>query len=264
MEYFLYIPLGMFAGLMAGLFGIGGGLIIVPALAAIFSQQGYDSSSIMHLAIGTSLATIIFTSISSINAHHKKQAVLWSVVHQLAPGIFVGAMAGGLIAHLIPTKNLQWFFAIFEFYVAVQMLQNFKPDASRQLPKGIEMFSAGSIIGSISSLVGIGGGTLTVPFLVWCNQSIHKAIATSAACGLPIAIAGTLGFMISGWNQVTLPNHSIGYIHIPSLLGIVSSSILFAPLGAKLAHSLPVVFLKRIFSGLLFLLAFYMLDIFPK
>ncbi len=248
----------MFAGFMAGLFGIGGGLIIVPALAAIFSYLGFDNSVIMHLAIGTSLATIIFTSLSSVWAHNKKGAVLWDIVARLAVGIMIGATAAGLIAHLIPTKGLQWFFAFFEFYVALQMTFNFKPDPSRQLPGKGGMLGAGTIIGSLSSFVGIGGGTLTVPFLMWCNTSIHKAIATSAACGLPIAIAGTVGFIISGWGESALPTHTLGYIHLPSLLGIVATSILFAPLGAKLAHQLPVKPLKRAFAGLLFLLAFYM------
>ncbi len=243
---------------MAGLFGIGGGLIIVPALVAIFSYLGFDHSISMHLAIGTSLATIIFTSISSVWAHNKKGAVLWSVVKKLALGIIIGATAAGLVANLIPSKGLQWFFACFELYVALQMTLNIKPDASRQLPENSGMLGAGTIIGSVSSFVGIGGGTLTVPFLMWCNTSIHKAIATSAACGLPIAIAGTLGFIISGWGDTALPSHTLGYIHLPSLLGIVSTSILFAPLGAKLAHRLPVKLLKRIFAGLLFLLAFYM------
>ena len=258
MEYLLYIPLGMFAGLMAGLFGIGGGLIIVPALVAIFSYLGFDSAITMHLAIGTSLATIIFTSLSSVWAHHKKGAVLWAVFSKLALGIVVGAVTAGFIADAIPSKGLQWFFAIFELYVAIQMTLGFKPDASRELPGNTAMLGAGAIIGTISSFVGIGGGTLTVPFLMWCNTSIHKAIATSAACGLPIALAGTVGFIISGWNETLLPNYSLGYIHLPSLLGIVSTSVLFAPLGAKLAHRLPVALLKRVFAGFLFLLAIYM------
>ncbi len=258
MEYLLYIPLGIFAGLMAGLFGIGGGLIIVPALVAIFSYLGFDSAITMHLAIGTSLATIIFTSLSSVWAHHKKGAVLWAVFSKLALGIVVGAVTAGFIADAIPSKGLQWFFAIFELYVAIQMTLGFKPDASRELPGNTAMLGAGAIIGTISSFVGIGGGTLTVPFLMWCNTSIHKAIATSAACGLPIAVAGTVGFIISGWGEATLPDYSLGYIHLPSLLGIVSTSVLFAPLGAKLAHRLPVALLKRVFAGFLFLLAIYM------
>ncbi len=258
MEFLIYLPLGILVGIIAGLFGVGGGLIIVPALAAIFSYLGYNPSSIMHLAIGTSLATIIFTSISSIWAHNKRAAVLWPVVKKLAVGIMLGAIAAGLVADLIPSKALQWFFAFFELYVAFQMLLNIKPDASRQLPGNAGMFGAGTIIGSVSSFVGIGGGTLTTPFLMWCNIPIHKAIATSAACGLPIAVAGTIGFIISGWGEPTLPQHSLGYIHLPSLLGIISTSILFAPMGAKLAHRLSVKPLKRIFAGFLFLLAIYM------
>ncbi len=258
MEFLLYIPLGIIAGILAGLLGIGGGLIIVPALVAIFSYLSFDKTVITHLAIGTSLATIIFTSVSSVWAHHQRQAVLWRVVSRLATGILLGAFLGGIMADYIPSKGLQWFFALFESYVAVQILFNFKPNAARQLPQTPGMLGAGTFIGGISSLVGIGGGTLTVPFLVWCNTSIHKAIATSAACGLPIAIAGSLGFVVSGWKQAGLPDYSLGYVHLPSLLGIVSTSILFAPLGAKLAHNLPVDSLKKVFAGLLFLLAFYM------
>ena len=249
----------MFAGLMAGLFGVGGGLIIVPALVAIFSHLGFDTSVIVHLAIGTSLATIIFTSISSVWAHNKKGAVLWPVFSSLALGILIGAFAAGLVADFIPSKGLQWFFAFFELYVAFQMTFSIKPNASsHQLPGKIGVLAAGGLIGSISSFVGIGGGTLTVPFLLWCNTPIHKAIATSAACGLPIALAGTVGFVVSGWGGGKLPDYSLGYVHLPSLLGIVSTSILFAPLGAKLAHSLPINTLKRVFAGLLFVLAFYM------
>lgn len=259
MEFLLYIGLGVFAGVAAGLFGIGGGLLIVPALAAIFTYLGFDQTAIMHLAIGTSLASIIFTSISSVLAHHKKGAVMWPTVFKLAPGILIGATAGGLIADYIPTKGLQWFFGIFELYVAIQMTFNFKPEPSRQLPATPGTLASGGIIGMISSLVGIGGGTLTVPFLMWCNTTIHKAIATSAACGLPIALAGTLGFVISGWGEANLPEQVIGFVHLPSLLGIVCASVLFAPLGAKLAHALPVQQLKRSFAVLLYVLAFYML-----
>ncbi len=244
---------------MAGLFGIGGGLIIVPALVAIFSYQGYPGDVIVHLAIGTSLATIIFTSLSSIWAHHKRRAVLWSILPWLATGILAGSFTAGIIADAIPARGLQWFFAFFELYVAIQMTLNLKPNASRQLPGMVGMLGTGSLIGGISSLVGIGGGTLTVPFLVWCNISIHKAIATSAACGLFIAVAGTIGFILGGWAEAALPSYSLGYIHLPSLLGIVSTSVLFAPLGAKLAHHLPVTTLKRTFALVLYLLAFYML-----
>jgi uncharacterized membrane protein YfcA len=257
--WIIYLLFGAFAGLTAGLLGVGGGLIIVPVLAWIFNSYGFSQNIIMHLAVGTSLATIIFTSISSIIAHHKHQAVLWQIVYKLTPGIIAGAWAGAAIADFLPTRSMKIFFGLFELFVALQMTLNIKPKPHRQLPATPAMGLAGGIIGSISSIIGIGGGTLTVPFLVWCNITMHKAVATSAACGLPIAIAGTIGYVIAGLNENNLPTNSTGYIYWPALLGITTTSILFAPLGAKLAHKLPVNKLKHIFAILLFTLAFKML-----
>jgi uncharacterized membrane protein YfcA len=260
MDYFLlYLLLGAFAGVMAGLLGVGGGLIIVPVLAWIYQQQGVAPDVIMHLAIGTSLATIVFTSISSVKAHHARDAVLWRVFWILTPGIIVGALFGAAIADYLPTKSLSIFFGLFELFVAIQMTLSLKPQAQRDLPGRVGMSGAGTIIGSVSSIVGIGGGTMTVPFLVWCNVNIQKAIATSAACGLPIAIAGAVGFMLTGLNAEHLPAYSLGYVNGLSLLGIVATSVLFAPLGAKLAHTLPADKLKKGFAVLLFLLAVRML-----
>lgn len=197
LEHFIsYIGLGVIAGFIAGLLGVGGGLIIVPVLIIIFQSNNFTHEVIVHMAIGTSLATIIFTSLSSIYAHHyTHKAIRWDIVKQLTPGIIIGALLGAVIADFISAKILQQFFGFFELFVAMQMALNIKPHAIRTLPDKAGVITAGTSIGTISSIVGIGGGTLTVPFLVWCNVKIQQAVATSSACGLPIAVAGCVGFI---------------------------------------------------------------------
>ncbi len=251
----IYIIVGAIAGVIAGLLGVGGGLVIVPVLSFIFIQQGFDYSIIVHLAVGTSLATIIFTSLSSMRAHHRHGAIEWLVVKQLIPGIMLGAAIGAVLADYLPTDILKTVFAIFELLVALQMALVLKPDAHQRIPAVPAMWGIGSIIGSISSIVGIGGGTLTVPFLLWCRVSMRRAIGTSSACGLPIAISGSIGFLLVGFNNTALPNYSTGFIYWPAFIGITSASILTAPIGAKLAQVIPVVLLKRFFSILLLFLA---------
>ena len=260
MIYIAYILLGMVAGFLAGLLGVGGGLVIVPVLILVFQASHFAPDIIVHMAIATSLATIVFTSLSSIYAHHfHHQAIRWDVVKHLAPGIVVGALLGAVIADMISASGLRRFFGFFELFVALQMGLNLRPYAGRQLPGKPGQFIAGTVIGSISAIVGIGGGTLTVPFLVWCNVRMQNAVATSSACGLPIAIAGAAGFMLTGLNEVDLPAWSTGYVYWPAWLMIVVSSILFAPLGAKVAHRVPAARLKRFFALLLLLLGLRML-----
>jgi uncharacterized membrane protein YfcA len=213
----------------------------------------------MHLALGTSMATIVFTSISSLRAHHKHGAVVWPIVRDIAPGIVVGTLLGAQIAGRVPTKPLAIFFAIFIAYVAVQMILNVKPKPSRNLPGKAGMFGVGAFIGGISSLVAIGGGSLSVPFMTWCNVKVHHAIGTSAAIGFPIALAGTIGYMIAGYGAAELPAGSFGFIYLPALAATVIVSMLMAPIGAKVAHSLPVATVKKIFAGLLVLLLAKML-----
>jgi len=258
--FFSYIALGAIAGFIAGLLGVGGGLIIVPVLIVIFQKNGFSSDIVVHMAIGTSLASIIFTSISSIYAHHfQHKAVRWDIVKRLTPGIVFGALLGAVIADFVSATILQKFFGIFELVVALQMALNIKAHAARTLPRLTAMTSAGVGIGVISSVVGIGGGTLTVPFLSWCNIKIQNAVATSSACGLPIAIAGAVGFVITGWNEVALPEYTVGYVYWPAFLAIVISSMLLAPVGAWLAHHLSAAKLKRSFSLVLFVLGIKML-----
>ena len=260
-EWLIYLATGAFAGLLAGLLGVGGGLIIVPVLALSFAAQGMADEVLMHLAVGTSLATIIFTSLSSVYAHHRRGAVDWQAFRAMTPGIVLGALLGAVIARWLPTLSLRYLFGVFELFVAVQMLLSMKPAPHRGLPGNWGMSGAGTVIGTLSALVGVGGGTLTVPFLLWCNVTVQRAIATSAACGLPIAVAGTSGFVITGWGNAQLPLWSSGYLYWPALLGVISASVLFAPLGAKLAHRLPSVVLKRLFSLLLLGLALRMLSV---
>lgn len=255
----VYLGVGAVAGVLAGLLGIGGGLVIVPMLVFCFRWQALPPDSIMHIALGTSMASIIFTSVSSFMAHHRRGAVYWEVVRRIVPGILLGTFLGTIVAARLSTGFLQGFFSFFLYYVAVQMLWDKKPKPSRSLPGPVGMFGAGNVIGVVSSLVGIGGGTLSVPFMMWCNIPVHRAIGTSAAIGFPIAIAGTLGYIVNGWNAVDPPLHSVGYIYLPALVGLVGASVLTAPLGAGLAHSLPVVRLKRVFAVLLLLVATRML-----
>ncbi len=255
----LYWALGAFAGVMAGLLGVGGGLIIVPVLAWILHTQQVSDAIIMHLAIGTSLATITLTSLSSVRAHHRRGAVLWPVVWRLTPGIVLGAWLGAAVADALPSALLSRIFAIFVLLVAAQMAFAAPPAAHRELPGTPGMALAGGIIGAVSALVGIGGGSLTVPFLTWCNTPMRQAVATSAACGFPIAVAGALGFVVTGLNAPALPAWSLGYVYGPALLGVAVASMLTAPLGARLAHTLPTATLKKVFAAFLVLVGTKML-----
>lgn len=250
-ELATYIGLGIVAGLLAGLLGVGGGIVIVPMLTFTFALQHFPGVHIQHLALGTSLATIIFTSLSSLRAHHSRGAVEWTVVRQITPGILFGTLSGSWVAAQLSGNFLKGFFILFTFFVAWQMLSGAAPKASRQVPGMTGLFGAGTFIGCISSLVGIGGGSMSVPFLIWCNLQARTAIGTSAAIGFPIALSGAAGFLVNGFNAQGLPAHSIGYIYLPALAGIAVTSYLTAPLGAKLAHSLPVSSLKKGFAILL-------------
>ncbi len=256
---FMYLALGAVAGILAGLLGIGGGLVIVPMLHFAFQWQNLPQEHLMHLALGTSLATIILTSISSYRAHDKRGAVRWDIFRSITPGIIVGTLTGSWLASGMSTGILKVVFVCFLYYVATQMLMGIKPKPTRDIPGTAGIFGAGGIIGCVSSIVGIGGGTLTVPFMTWCNVQMHVAIGTASAIGLPIALAGTLGYIVTGWGVEGLPSWTVGYVYIPALLGIICASVLTAPFGAKLAHSLPVAKLKRIFAILLYAVATKML-----
>ena len=260
---FIYCLLGSFVGVLAGLLGVGGGLVIVPILVIAFKLQAIPHEITMHLALGTSLASIIFTSISSFMAHHRRGAVDWQTVRRIVVGILTGTFIGSCFVAILPTNTLKLFFVCFIYFVAFQFLTNKKPKPSRELPGLFGMFVAGNVIGFISSLVGIGGGAVSVPYMTWCNVVVHRAIGTSSAIGLPIALSGTVGFVFNGWENPLLPDYAIGYVYLPALVGIAAISVLTAPLGVKLAHSLPVPKLKRIFALLLIVVGTKMLiDVF--
>lgn len=252
--------LGLVTGFLAGLLGIGGGMLMVPFLTYILGGQRVAPDLAVKMAIATSMATIMFTSISSVRAHHRRGAVRWDIVKRLAPGIVLGGFVASLgVFALLKGSWLAIFFALFVSFSATQMLMNKKPAPARQMPGSAGQITAGGVIGFLSGLVGAGGGFVSVPFMTWCNVPIHKAVATSAALGFPIALANVVGYVISGHQLGGLPSASLGYIWLPALAVIATCSVLTAPLGAKAAHTLPVGQLKRIFASLLFGLAAYML-----
>ncbi len=252
-----FLLLGSFVGFMAGLFGIGGGGIMVPVLTAIFLHLGISVDNVVHLALGTSMASIIVTSISSLRAHHRQSGVIWKIVKVMSVGVIVGTYLATYIAVNATSLYLALFFSLFMAFIAIQMFINKKPEPTRKLAGASGLIPAGMGIGAISALVSIGGGTLTVPYLVWQNINIKKAIGTSAAVGLPISIAGTAGYVINGWSAIST-DYTLGYVYVPAVLLISATSFFTAPYGARLAHSLPVATLKKVFALLLILLSMKM------
>lgn len=251
--------MGALAGTMAGLLGIGGGVIIVPVLAWIFEGQGVSPAVLMHVAVGTSLATIMATSVSSIRAHQKRGAIQWPVFRSITPGLIVGSLLGAAVAGLLSGENLRIAFGVFILFVAAQMARGMATKPHRTLPGGVGMVAAGGVIGTFSAIMGIGGGAMSVPFMTWCNVDARQAVATAAAIGFPIAVTGTLGFLVNGWGNPDLPAASLGYINLPAFTGIVGASILFAPFGARIAHHIPQLTLKRIFAVFLAVMGLRML-----
>ena len=252
--------LGTCTGFLAGLLCIGGGMVMVPFITFMLSHRGVEDDLAVKMAIATSMATIIFTSISSVRAHHKRGAVRWDLVKGLAPGIVLGSMLGSVgVFAMLKGSYLAIFFGLFVGFSATQMFLDKKPAPSRQVPGFAGQLGAGAGIGFLSGLVGAGGGFISVPFMAWCNVAIHNAVATSAALGFPIAVANVLGYIWSGMSLAGLPEGAFGYIWLPALVVIAMCSVITAPLGAKAAHNLPVKKLKRVFASMLYLLALYML-----
>ncbi len=253
--------LGSCTGFLAGLLGIGGGMILTPFLTMLLPFAGIPEEHIVHVAIATSLATIMFTSMSSVRAHNQRGGVLWPVVCGIAPGILVGSLGGAKIASMLPTFGISMVFVCFVGFSAFKMFRNSKPSASRELPGKAGQFGVGTGIGVVSALVGAGGGFISVPFLLWCNVQMKNAVGTSAALGFPIAAAGTIGYILTGWGEPGLPHgfETLGYIHLPALLCVSIASVLTAPFGAKVAHSIDTKPLKKLFACNLLVLASYML-----
>jgi uncharacterized membrane protein YfcA len=254
------LALGAFAGFLAGLLGVGGGMLMVPFVTYIVSSRGVAPGLAVKMAIATSMSTILFTSISSLRAHHKRGAVRWDLVRGIAPGILVGSLAAGAGAFaLIKGALLAGLFALFVGFSATQMLLDRKPAPSRSMPGPLGQGAAGAGIGFLSGLVGAGGAFVSVPFMAWCNVPIHNAVATSAALGFPIALASTVGYLIGGWNLPPALPGALGYLYLPAVVCIAAASMSTAPLGARAAHSLDVRRLKQVFAAMLYALSAYML-----
>ena len=250
-----YLALGAVVGLFAGLLGIGGGVIIIVGLLEIFKHLHFGQTHIMHMALGTSMACILFGSLSSLRAHQALGSVDWSIVRRLTPGILVGGFLATFAAAQVSSSVLKIIFVVFMAYTASQMLLNAKPKPNRNLPGSLGMLVAGNFIGAISSLVGVGGAAVTIPFMTWCNVHMYRAIGTAAALGFPVSLFGTLGYIVNGWNAPGRPDWSLGFVYLPACIGIAFTSMLTAPFGARLSQRLPVPMLKKIFAGLLVVLA---------
>ena len=251
--------LGLGSGFLAGLLGIGGGMVMVPFITIILGKQGVVSELTVKMAIATSMATIMFTSLSSVYAHHKRGAVRWDIVKRLAPGIVLGSLVASMgVFALLKGSTLAIVFALFVGFSATQMFLDKKPAPTRQMPGTAGQLAAGSGIGLLSGMVGAGGGFVSVPFMTWCNVAMHNAVATSAALGFPIALANVVGYILSGQSVPGLPPASFGYVWLPALVVLALFSVATAPLGARAAHKLPVKKLKRVFASLLYVLAVYM------
>jgi len=250
-----YAVAGALVGFLAGLLGIGGGMTLVPVLAAMFLAQGLTLDHNVHMALGTAMASIIFTSSASVREHHKHGAVDWRIVRRMVPGMLLGALLSTVASGWIPQRTLALAFAVIVFAGATQIFLGTKPSAHAAMPGALPVFGVGTVIGIISGLVSAGGTFLTVPFMLFCGVRMHTAIGTGAAIGIPVAVVGTIGFIVSGWRVPDLPSSSLGFVLLPALAMLVLGSVITAPMGARFAHKLPVQTLRRVFACLLYVLA---------
>ena len=254
-----YPALGAFAGFLAGLFGVGGGLAVVPILYMIFSAQHFPNEHLMHMSLGTSMASIIFTSIASSRAHQGLGNINWSIVRSMVPGLVIGTVAGSLGASQIPTRPLAFTFTAIVLYASIQMMLDFKPGATRKMPGKTAQFGVGLVIGGVAAVTAASGGFLAMPYMVWHNVSMKHAIGTSAAIGLPVAVAGAIGYLASGIGASGVPPLSLGYVNLPALIGVVSCTMFFAPMGARVASRLAMGQMKRVYGAYLLIIALKML-----
>lgn len=255
----IFLVLGAAVGFMSGLLGIGGGFTIVPVLMAVFTAEGFATEHVLPLAIGTSAATVVFTTFASARAHHARGAVEWTIVRAMAPGLVLGSLVGPQIASALPPRAMAAIFGAFTWFTAFRMVKSLPTKATRrELPGRFALFGVGAGIGVIAGMVGTGGAFLAVPFMTRCNVKVHNAVATSAALGLPIALAATAGFIFAGLRQSGLAPYAIGYVYLPALVAIVAMSMPIAPLGARVAHAWPVARLRKAFAAMLLVLGGYM------
>ncbi len=254
----IYLLLGAFTGFLAGLLGVGGGGVLVPVLTSLFLYQGIPVDNVVHMALGTSIACMVTSSFSSLRAHNAKGAVVWSVIHYMAPGIIVGSFLATYITSYLSGAYLSLLYLCIMLFVSLQMILNKKPVPTRRLSGSLNLFGVGVGTGLIAALVSMGGAFITVAYLIWHNVDFKKAIGTSAAIAFPLSIAGTLGYLINGWSEVSLERYSLGFIYLPAVIFISLASFLTTPYGVRLAHALPVVLLKKIFIALTLFLGFRM------
>ena len=256
----VYLAIGAAVGFLAGLLGIGGGMVTVPVLVFVFTAKSFSSEHLMHLSLATAMATIPFTSASSVRAHHAHGGVDWAVVLGMLPGLAVGALLGALVAGAVPSRPLAIFFTAFIFYAAINMFLNVRPKASRQLPGRVGLGVVGAVISFLASFLAAGAAFMTIPFMTWCNVPLKRAIGTAAALGFPLALASSAGYVYAGWRAPGLPAGTIGFVYLPALVPVVAASMLTAPFGARVSHWLPVRRLRVVFGLLLLVLALRMLS----
>ncbi len=254
-----YLAIGAGVGFLAGMLGIGGGALQIPLLVWLFEAQGLPDEHLVHLAVGTGMATIVFTSVSSARAHAARGAVRWNIVKAMTPGILAGGLAGSLLASSIPRLVFATLFVATVYAAGVNMLFERKPNPTRTLPGPAGIFAAGAAISGVSAFAAVGGAFMSVPFMMWCNVPMIHAIGTAAAIGFPIAAAGTVGYIAGGWGAPGLPPWSVGFVYLPALLGVTIASMAVAPLGAAVAHRVPTRVLRKVFAALFFVLATRML-----
>ena len=260
MEWWLgYAAIGAAVGFFAGMLGIGGGAIMVPLLVILFEAQGLPKAHILHLAVGTGMATILFTSVASVRAHAARGAIRWDIARDITPGILAGGLVGSWIASFIPPLVFAALFTVVIYAAATNMLLDRKPKPSRQPPGLAGMSAFGFVVSAVSAFTAIGGAFMTVPFMLWCNVPILQAIGTAAVIGFPIALSGTIGFVVTGLRETGLPPYSVGFVYLPAMAGIVAASMLMAPVGAAAAHRMPTAWLRRIFAILFYVMATRML-----
>ncbi|TDR31843.1 sulfite exporter TauE/SafE family protein [Hydromonas duriensis] len=253
-----YPILGCFVGFLAGLLGVGGGLVTVPLLTLILQAQGIHHPDLHKIALASSTTTIAFTAFSSMRSHAAHQNVRWDIVKHILPGIILGTFIGAYLVHILPVSPLRAVFAMFAFYTAYNMLSSRLPKPSRTLPRSPALFGVGNAVGILSTLISAGGGFISVPFMIWCNVPTRLAIGTSAALGFPIALFAVVGYLLTADSAVSLPPHTFAYIYFPAVLGIAMTSMLVAPIGAKIAQRWDVAVLKKIFACLLIVLGIQM------
>lgn len=250
-----YLAAGAGVGFLAGLLGIGGGMTLVPVLATLFGLQALAPDYQVHLSLGTGMASVLFTSSASVREHHRHGGVDWTLVKRIAPGMLLGTLSSTLAAGWIAQRTLALAFAVIVFAGATQILVGRRPTAARAMPGSVPTFGIGYAIGVVCGLVSAGGAFLTIPFMLFCGVPMHRAIGTAAAIGLPVALVGTIGYVMGGWRVDGLPASALGFVYLPALAALVAASVLTAPWGARKAHALPVATLRRVFACLLYALA---------